>query len=185
MTQQRGDQAQQELTIERDKTAVLIMDYQNRQLSGFTEAARNELLGKANAVLDRARQVGILVIYIEVRRGEKTPETEIHSGILPKPGELVLTKQRYGPFTTTNVLEVLKSKGVTTLALMGISTSGCVLSAVRWAADYADVAYRSIVLSDCCGDRDEEVQRVLIGKVLPVHATVVTSEQFLKAIGTR
>ena len=151
---------QQPLSIERDKTAVLIMDYQNRQLSGFSETARNGLLAKANAVLSRARQDGIPVIYIEVRRGEKTPETEIHSGVLPKPGEPVLTKSRYGPFTTTKLLEVLKTKGITTLVLMGISTSGVVLSTVRWAADYTDISYKLIVLSDCCGDRDEEVQRV-------------------------
>ncbi len=91
----------------------------------------------------------------------------------------MLTKRRYGPFSTTNLDELLKKQGVETLVLMGISTSGCVLSTVRGAAD---IDYRLIVLSDCCADRDEEVQRVLMEKVLPVHASVVTSQEFLQTL---
>ena len=109
-----------QLTINRDKTVVLIMDYQNRQLSTFTETQQSELLAGANTVLEKARSNGIPVIYVEVRRGERTPETEIHPGIAPKSGELVLTKSRFGPFSTTNLAEVLSAKGIETLVLGGI-----------------------------------------------------------------
>ena len=47
---------------------------------------------------------------------------------------------------------------------MGISTSGCTLSTGRWAAD---IDYQLIMLSDCCVDRDDEVQQVLMEKVFP------------------
>jgi nicotinamidase-related amidase len=60
--------------------------------------------------------------------------------------------------------------------LAGIATSGVVLSTLRHAAD-AD--YRIIVASDCCSDRDVEVHRVLLGKVFPRQAKVVTSEELL------
>jgi nicotinamidase-related amidase len=83
-----------QLTLDRCKTAVLIMDYQNRMLNELSEAARKDILRKANEILSKARSVSIPVIYIEVRRGERTPEMEIHPGVTPKPGELVLTKQR-------------------------------------------------------------------------------------------
>jgi nicotinamidase-related amidase len=157
------------------------MDYQNRQLSNFSDAFRDELLVRANKVLVRARHEGIPVIYVEVRRGERTPETEIHSGVTPRSGEIVVTKRRVGPFSTTDLDTILKAKGIDTMVLMGISTSGVVLSTVRWAAD---IDYRLIVLSDCCADRDEEVQRVLMGKVFPFlgQATVVTSQEFLHAL---
>ncbi len=170
----------EQLSFERDKTAVLIMDYQNRQLSGHPEAFQKELLAKANAVLAKARREGIPVIYVEVRRDERTPETEIHSAVTPKPGEVVVTKRRTGPFSTTDLDSILKDKGIETLVLMGISTSGCVLSTVRWAAD---IDYRMIVLADCCADRDEEVHRVLTEKIFPRQATVVTSREFLQAMG--
>ncbi|MEK7353482.1 MAG: cysteine hydrolase [Chloroflexota bacterium] len=167
------------LSIDRSKTAVLIMDYQNRQLSGFSEAVRLELISKANKVMDKARQTKIPVIYVEVQRGERTPETAIHSGVTPTHGEPVLTKSGIGPFATTNLDEILKKQGSQTLVLMGISTSGCVLSTVRWAAD---TGYQLIVLSDCCADRDDEIQRVLMEKLFPRQASVVTSEEFLKAL---
>jgi len=170
----------EQLSLNRNKTAVLIMDYQNRQLSFFPEDFQKELTARANKVLAKARHDGIFVIYVEVRRGERTPETEIHTSVTPQPGEPVLTKQRFGPFSTTNLDEILKKQGIDTLVLMGISTSGCVLSTVRWAAD---IDYRLIVLSDCCADRDDEVQRVLMEKVFPRQASVVTSQELLQALG--
>jgi len=170
----------EQLSIDRGKTVILIMDYQNRQLSSFSEEFQKEILRRANAVLAKGRLEGIRVIYIEVVRGERTPEIEIHPAINPKSGETVLTKRRVGPFSTTNLDEVLKKQGIDTLVLMGISTSGCVLSTVRCAAD---MDYKLVVLSDCCADRDDEVQRVLMEKLFPRQAIVVTSHQFFQALG--
>jgi nicotinamidase-related amidase len=169
----------EQLSMDAGKTVILIEDYQNRQLSGFTDEYRGELLKRANTVLDKARGAGIPVFYVEVRRGERTPESEIHSAILPKPGEPVFTKSRVGPFSTTNLDEELRKKGIETLVVMGIATSGCVLSTVRWAAD---IGYKQVVVSDCCADRDEEVNRVLLEKVIPRQATMVTSEDLFKAL---
>ncbi len=168
-----------QLPINRSKTAVLIMDYQNRQLSNFSDDFQKEILSKANEVLAKARHEGIRVIYVEVIRGERTKETEIHPAIIPRPEETVLTKRRTGPFSTTNLAEILKKQGIETLVLMGISTSGCVLSTVRCAAD---MDYKLIVLSDCCADQDHEVQRVLMEKLFPRQASVVTSREFLQAL---
>lgn len=170
----------EQLSIDRGKTAVLIMDYQNRQLSSFSEEFQKEILRRANEVLAKARRESIHVVYVEVVRGERTPEIEIHPAITPKSGEIVLTKHRVGPFSTTNLDEVLKKQGIDTLVLMGISTSGCVLSTVRCAAD---MDYKLIVLSDCCADQDDEIQRVLMEKLFPRQAIVVTSQQFSRALG--
>jgi nicotinamidase-related amidase len=83
-----------------------------------------------------------------------------------------------GPFSTTDLNERLKKQGIDTLVLMGVASSGCVLSAVRWAVD---IDYKLIVLSDCCADRDDEVQRVLMEKIFPSQATVTTSREFVEA----
>ena len=171
----------EQLSFNRNKTAVLIMDYQNRQLSNFSDVFREGLLAKVNTVLEKARREGIPVIYVEVRRGERTPETEIHSSVTPKSEEVVVTKSRVGPFSTTNLDTILKTKGIETLVLMGISISGVVLSTVRWAAD---IDYKQIVLSDCCADPDEEVHRVLMEKIFPGfgQAAVITSPEFIQAL---
>jgi nicotinamidase-related amidase len=54
-----------------------------------------------------------------------------------------------------------------------------VLSTLRHAAD-AD--YRLVVLKDCCSDRDAEVHRVLVEKVFPRQAKVVTAAEFVGAL---
>ena len=191
-----------QLLFERDKTAVLIMDYQNDILGTLSETIQNELLARANTVLAGARGESIPVIYVVVRyredypeisprdlarRGikksgrlrEGTPGAEIHAAVTPQPGEVVVTKRRTGPFSSTDLSVVLSAQDINTLVLMGVSTSGCVLTAIRWAAD---IDYRLIVLADCCADRDEEVQRVLMEKVFPRQATVTTSQEFLQVL---
>jgi len=169
----------EQLSIDNSNTAVLIMDFQNRQVGSLSEDVRGELLRKANEVLAKARNKGIPVVYVEGVRGERTPDREIHNSVTPKAGEVVVTKSRTGPFSTTEIDEVLKKQGINTLALMGISTSGCVLTTVRWASD---IDYKLVVLSDCCADQDDEVQRVLMGKLFPRQATVVSSEEFIGAL---
>ena len=41
----------------------------------------------------------------------------------------------------------------------------------------------SVVVSDCCSDRDEEVHRVLMDKVLAKQASVATAAEVTRALG--
>jgi nicotinamidase-related amidase len=113
------------------------------------------------------------------RLGEGAPGAETHVQVAPQPTEVIVTKRRVGAFSTTDLESILRAHQVTCLVLLGIATSGVVLSTVRWAAD-AD--YALIVLEDCCADADEEVHRVLMQKVFPRQATVVPSQAFLQAL---
>jgi nicotinamidase-related amidase len=170
------------ITFEQKKTAVLIMDYQIRIFNFFPKEIQDGLTTRANKVLAAARQKGMPVIYIEVVRGERTPEHAIMAQVMPQSGDVVLTKHRVGPFSTTDLNERLKKLGIETLVLMGVASSGCVLSAVRWGAD---IDYKLIVLSDCCADRDDEVQRVLMEKIFPGQATVTTSKEFIEVAANK
>ena len=67
----------------------------------------------------------------------------------------------------------------TNLILLGLSTSGVVLSTIRWAID-AD--YTVTVVEDCCSDPDPEVHRVLTQKVFVRQATVVSSHDAIEGI---
>jgi len=168
-----------QLSIDRAKTAVILMDYQIRALSPYPAGFQKEILRKANEVLAKVRSERIPVIYVEVVRGERTPEMAIHPDITPKQAEIVLTKHRVGPFSTTNLDEVLKKQNIETIVIMGIQTGNSVLSAVCWAAD---IGYKPIIISDCCADQDAEVHRFLIERVLPRRASVITSQEFLQAL---
>jgi len=63
--------------------------------------------------------------------------------------------------------------------LTGLSTSGVVLSTVREAADKD---FRLTVLSDGCGDMDNEVHTVLLTKVFPRQAEVLTTAEWIAVL---
>jgi len=190
------------IVIDKNRTAVLIMDYQNDVVQRVPENKREELVERARTVLSNARSSQLPVIYVVVRFREGYPEVsprnkrfatmknsgqmqegtsgaEIHPKLSPHPGDIVVTKRRVGAFSTTDLESILRSKNIDTLVLLGIATSGVVLSTVRWAAD---MDYAMVVLGDVCADFDEEVHRVLTQKVFPRQATVMTTQEFLTTI---
>ncbi len=194
-----------EFTVNKARTAVLVMDFENDIVGSLPEDVRVPLLDKASTVIKEARKANIPVIYVVVRFRDGYPEinphnklfralkesgrlkegtagAEIDPKVAPLPGEVVVTKRRVGAFSTTDLETVLRAKNINTIVLAGIATSGVVLSTVRWAAD---MDYSIVVLSDACADRDAEVNRVLMDKVFPWQATVVTSGEFLKALGAK
>lgn len=189
-------------TINRAQTAVLIMDYQYDVVSNV-EASYPGLLDRAASVLSAARRAGVPVIDVVVRfrpghpevsarnkifSGMKTagrlaegsPGAEIHDRVCPQGNEVIVTKRRVGAFSTTDMETVLRAHNVTHLVLLGIATSGVVLSTVRWAAD-AD--YELTVVEDGCADVDAEVHRVLTQKVFPRQAAVVSAQDVIQALG--
>ena len=93
--------------------------------------------------------------------------------------EVVIEKHRVGGFEGTDLGVVLRAADVKTLVMFGIATSGCVLSTVRQAAD---LDYELVVLEDLCSDKDDEVHGVLVRKVFPSQARVVSSGAFTAEI---
>jgi nicotinamidase-related amidase len=174
-------------------SALLVMDMQNGVVSGLGNLAE-ELLATLSKAVAAARAAGVPVIFVRVAFRDGTPEvsprnptfsalagaatlnendpgTDIHVGVAPLPGEIVVTKRRVSAFTGSDLDVVLRSLGVDSLVLCGIATSGVVLSTLRQAAD---LDYRLTVLGDGCADRDPEVHRVLTEKVFPRQASVVS-----------
>jgi nicotinamidase-related amidase len=169
----------QPLSIDLKKTAVLSMGYQIRQLSFFPEDFQKQIIAKTNKVLEKSRQNGMYIIHIEAVFKERKPENAIHPAMAPLPGETLLTKYRVGPFTTTNLDDLLKQHQIDTLVLMGMKTSGVVLNTVRCGSD---MDYKVVVISDCCGDQDEEVHRILMDRVISFTATVINSNEFFQLV---
>ena len=172
---------QQITSIDRNKTAVLVEDFQQRIVANYASNPVAVVETAARA-LAGARQAGIPVIYVVHRGGpfaEYAPDVELHEGVAPAAGEMVITKVRPGPFSSTALDVTLREMGVDTLVVMGVATSGCVLSTVRWAVD---VNYQFIVVADACSDPDPEVHRVLTEKVYPRQGVVMSTEEFIAAL---
>ena len=86
-----------------------------------------------------------------------------------------MTKRRVGAFSGIDLDLVLRARGIDTLVLTGVATSGVVLSTVRAAAD---MDYQLVVLRDLCIDGDPDVQRVLLDKLFPNQAQVMTAQEW-------
>jgi nicotinamidase-related amidase len=177
-------------------TALLVMDYQNGILGRYD--AGDELVGRATAAIEAARRAGATVGYVRVAldeaeaasvpasnkmfgqiaarggMGADDPATAVVDAIAPQDGDIVVRKKRVGAFSTTDLAEQLQDRGIDTLLLAGVSTSGVVLSTLRDAADHD---YRLVVLEDLCADADPEVHRVLVEKVFPRQADVLSSKE--------
>lgn len=196
-------QQQPAIEIDKSATAVLLMDYQNDMVERLPEQERKVLLDSAMSVLASARKAGMPVVYIVVkfRNGypevsprnklfsmvkkggrllDGTPATEIHASVAPAPADVVLTKVRVGAFSTTALETLLRARGITSLVLLGIATSGVVLSTVRWAAD---MDYGLTVIADGCADFNADTHRVLLENVFPAQANVITASAFKAAMG--
>lgn len=189
-----------QLSIERSRSAVLIMDYQTAVVTGFA-TDKEALLKRAAEVLAKARGTGLKVIYIVVNFRPGYPEisarnvnfnaikqsgrfiteagVEVHPAVAPQSGDIVVVKHRVGAFPGTDLDMILRANDIETLFMFGIATSGVVLSTLRHAAD-AD--YRLVVLHDCCSDRDPEVHRVLVEKVFRRQAKVISAAEFIAAL---
>jgi nicotinamidase-related amidase len=182
------------------KQALLVMDFQEGIVSRFAQNAGGVIDAAVRAV-EGARRAGVPVVFVRVafRTGapevsaknksfsaltqsdsfnESSPATQIIEQMQVTSDDIVVVKRRVGAFAS-DLSIVLKGLDVDELTMCGISTSGCVLSTLRHAADN-DFACR--VLSDACADSDDEVHRVLMEKVFPRQATVLPVDEWVSGL---
>ncbi len=188
--------------IDPSRAALLLMDFQPLVLGSLGDAA-GDLLERAKLARAYAREAGIQVVFVRVAfsaqdyasisprnkafagiagagmLADGSPEAAIHPELAPEDGDVIVTKTRFGSFSTTNLATHLHGRGLDTLIVGGISTGGVVLSTVR---DAADRDYRLYVLRDCCADPHPDVHRVLLEHVFPHQAEIVSVEQFRRLV---
>jgi nicotinamidase-related amidase len=183
------------------KSALLVMDVQQGIVDRFDSSG--DYLPRVRRAVDAAHAADVPVIYVVIgfRAGhpeisprnksfsaiaaaagggagfaEGDPAARVHPDVAPAPGDVVVTKKRVSAFAGSDLDMVLQAKGVDALVLTGIATSGVVLSTLRQAAD---LDFGLTVLSDACLDADEEVHRVLVEKVFPRQAEILTVDAWV------
>ena len=127
-------------------------------------------LARALSLVTTAREHGVFIIYTNVvyqagtgnggRFFEKVaplksfvagnPLGAWPTGLAPKDGELVLSKQYPSAFFGTSLASTLTARGVDTLLLTGLTTSGCVRATC---VDAVSHGFIPLVVGDACGDR--------------------------------
>jgi nicotinamidase-related amidase len=187
--------------LDQARTAVLSLDLQAGIVSIYTKDDKENFLARVASVLVWARNNKFQVIHVRVGFRPGLPEVstrnpffaaikestqhqqlfqgsigEIHPAIAPLPNEVVVVKHRVSAFFGTDLDMILRANEIDTLILMGIATSGVVLST---ALDASDKDYRIFVVSDCCADLDPELHSCLIERFFPKRATVLKAADLI------
>ncbi|MFF1649919.1 cysteine hydrolase family protein [Streptomyces sp. NPDC058240] len=186
-------------------TALLVMDCQPAILALLPEGGDGEaLIGRVEGAIADVRGNGGTIAYVRVGFTEadwdaipatnksfaplaqhrvmhhEDPAAAIHERLTPQDGDILVRKIRYSGMSTTDLDQQLRERGITTLVVSGISTSGVVLSTV---IDAADRDYQLYVLSDGVADPDTEVHNILLHQVFPSRAHIIDTAELHALLG--
>jgi len=125
-----------------ERSALLVIDIQDsfKATPRWERRSSPRFEENVDRMIRAWREAGLPVIYFlhtDPDPGFETtsPFFKLMDFLSPAPGEPVLLKNTRNAFTSTNLQEVLKEKGVERLVITGISTEQCCETTTRLAAD--------------------------------------------------
>jgi len=184
-------------TINPARTALIVMHYQTDILALFPSVAP-ALLASTRKLCDAARARSIGVYFAQIRFSPGYPEVSplnrngqgmkqmglfVDDRIAPELGqqadEPLIVAHRASVFFGTGLQAQLAERGVDTLIMVGIASTGVVLSSVAYASD-AD--YRLFTVKDCCYDPDPVVHDHLFSTAFDSRTTVLSLQDALSLL---
>jgi maleamate amidohydrolase len=98
------------------------------------------------------------------------PMSELMPEVAPAEGELVVTKQYASAYFGTTLASTLVARGVDTVVLVGVSTSGCIRAT---GVDAVQHGFIPLVVRDAVGDRTEQAHDANLFDLQAKYAEVV------------
>ncbi len=172
-------------------------------IGGALAAAVRErnVLDRIAGVLQAARGAQVPVLYANkeskqgvptgdapiFRIGKRSPillegtwGAEVHPAIAPQDGDFVLPRflsidASYG----SGLFATLRALGRSLVVAMGVSTNFAVEGTVRGAVNRL---FDVVVAEDCCASVPHEMHRFSVQHILPLLATVTTSEEIVRLL---
>ncbi len=203
-----------------ETTALLVIDMQHAFLdrsSPYCVPKSDELLGRVADMIRFFHTHGMPVIFTKIvleneleggpfsrnwlshgfdevgilKKG--TQNVEVHHTIRPSDSDIVIEKPRYSAFFGTRLDNMLRSRNVKNVVIVGADTKFCVLSTSR-DAQFRD--YQVVILSNCIATTPipdlgwgevtpQEVEKVILSTLAIGDGEVITSEDFRKRIKIR
>jgi nicotinamidase-related amidase len=179
-------------------TVLMVCDIQNGIIDRLKDHDIDAYLSRLSDTISVARKSDMRIIFVRVAFRPTHPEissanssfakvktfggfletdasTQIHSKIAPRPEDAIVTKRRVSAFHATDLDLILRSQGVKTIAIAGLSTSGVVMSTVRQGSD---LDYSFVVLEDLCLDPEEAMHEACL-KILGKQAEIVKAKEWI------
>jgi nicotinamidase-related amidase len=113
------------------------------------------------------RKVAALKVFT---RGADPALQVFDPALAPRSGETVIVKQYASAFFGTSLASTLRTAGVDTILVAGVSTSGCIRAT---ALDACQNGFIPIVVADAVGDRDRRIHEANLFDLDAKYADVV------------
>ncbi|PQV53933.1 isochorismatase family cysteine hydrolase [Paraburkholderia sp. BL21I4N1] len=171
------------------QTALVVMHYQTDILGLFPSVAPT-LLSNTRRLCDAARAAGVSVYFANLRFNPGYPEVNplnrngqgikqlglfVDDRLSPEldrqASEPLIVAHRASVFFGTDLQVRLSAQGIDSLMMVGIASTGVVLSSVAYASD-AD--FRLYTVKDCCYDPDQVVHEHLFATAFESRTTVLS-----------
>ncbi len=186
-----------DLHLDPKKTALILIDLQNAivDMNPVPHAAA-QVVENSKKLADAFRVHGAPVVYVRVDLNDfmKLPVDQPHnlgdkplpaaaSEIAPsagfQPGDILITKRHWGAFAGTDLEQQLKSRGIDTVVLTGISTNAGVESTARQGTG---LGFAFALVEDACSSQNAEHHRFAFENIFPRLARVRTTDEVLAAL---
>jgi nicotinamidase-related amidase len=125
-------------------TALIVIDVQEsfRQQPQWAATSNPGVAGQVARLVAAARAQAHLVVWVlHAEPGTGTlfdpagGYVRLMDGLVPRPGEPVITKTSHNAFTTTNLQQYLTTHGIRDVIICGIRTEQCCETTARVASD--------------------------------------------------
>ncbi len=198
--------------MESHNTALILIGFQNEYFSpqgtlyGLLMGA-SQVLANTVDLVERLRSTSLLIVDTPVIFTPDYSELVEPTGILKaikelgafkagtRGSETLLEIRQFGDrivevpgkrglnaFSNTDLDDLLKRRGISTVVLAGCKTSLCIDSTGRSAYEKG---YKVSILSDCTAGSDEFEHKFYCEKIFPLYAEVIDHKQLLGRLDVR
>jgi nicotinamidase-related amidase len=178
------------LTILDPNTALNVIDLQKGLVNGNFIHPIRDVIDRTRALIDvfRAKNLPVVLVNVAGRapgRTELGPRSDLSfseglTDLLPQldqqSSDIVVTKQSWGAFATTNLEGQLKARGVTQVVVTGVATSGGVEATTRQAYEQG---FNVTLTLDAMTDLRGEAHEYSISNVFPRVGETGSAEEII------
>ncbi|MEY3602137.1 MAG: hypothetical protein RL169_1381 [Armatimonadota bacterium] len=109
------------------------------------------------------------------------PMADVDLRIARLPCDTVIDKTGYSAFHGTGLHQLLKTRGISQLVITGLTTSQCVNSTARAAADYG---YKTLMVEDAQADYDRRDHQAALYASEPITGRAISTSDVLALISS-
>ena len=190
--------------VDRERAALLVIDMQNAFLeegSMLEVAAGRQIVAKLNLLISECRQLGVPVIWVQLDSSEpyggllleKYPALREHRVLFkddpsfalyrelpgPESHEYRIVKHKYDAFHDTDLDTLLRSLGLDTLIITGVTTNCCCESTARSAFERN---YRVAFTSDATAAFEERLHLATLGSIRELFGRVLLVDELIEEL---